>query len=101
MREGRGAVLLDNDSFSRYIWFMTIEQTVQIPADHRVLLEFLAPQEIPEGVAEVTVIINPSVAPKKIQANRPPISRYFGILSPNAYGDGVSYQRKIRDEWDD
>jgi hypothetical protein len=29
-----------------------------------------------------------------------PISRYFAILSPDTYGDGVEYQRKLRDEWD-
>ena len=32
--------------------------------------------------------------------NRKPLSHYFGILSPDAYGDGVAYQRKLRDEWD-
>jgi hypothetical protein len=32
--------------------------------------------------------------------NRKPISRHFGILSPETYGDGVEYQRKLRDEWD-
>jgi hypothetical protein len=32
--------------------------------------------------------------------NRKPISRFFGTL-PGAFGgDGVAYQRKIRDEWD-
>ena len=33
--------------------------------------------------------------------NRKPLSHYFGILSPDAYGDGVAYQRKLRDEWGD
>jgi hypothetical protein len=39
-------------------------------------------------------------AVKAADPNRKPFSRHFGTLSPSAYGDGVAYQRAIRDEWD-
>jgi len=38
---------------------MTIEQTVTIPVDHRVSLEFLAPQEIPVGPARIELTVTP------------------------------------------
>jgi len=38
---------------------MTIEQTVEIPADHRVFFEFLAPREIPVGKARVELKVTP------------------------------------------
>lgn len=38
---------------------MTIEQTVTIPDDRRVSLEFLAPQEIPTGKARIELKVIP------------------------------------------
>ena len=38
---------------------MTITQTVEIPADRRVLFEFLAPKEIPAGPAQVELKVTP------------------------------------------
>jgi hypothetical protein len=38
---------------------MTIEQTVEIPVDHRVFFEFLAPKEIPAGPAKVELKVTP------------------------------------------
>jgi hypothetical protein len=38
-------------------------------------------------------------AVKAADPNRKPISRHFGTL-PGAFGNGVAYQRAIRDEWD-
>ena len=40
---------------------MTITQTVEIPADRRVLFEFLAPQEIPAGKVIVEVKLTPVI----------------------------------------
>jgi hypothetical protein len=37
----------------------TIEQTIEIPADHRVLFEFLAPREIPAGPARLELKVTP------------------------------------------
>jgi hypothetical protein len=38
---------------------MTITQTVEIPASHRVFFEFMAPKEIPTGPARVEVKVTP------------------------------------------
>jgi hypothetical protein len=104
---------------------MTIEQTVDIPPDHRLTIE--VPKEIPTG--ETRVIIQfptpaaqvrdpsgadidlpPSYAPEEAikiatqrlaDPNRKLPSSYIGILPGYFGGDGVAYQRKLRDEWDD
>ena len=92
---------------------MTIEQTVEIPADHRLTID--VPREIPAGpviltftpakkhTADITDTLNDALrraSEKAADPNRRPLSHFFGILSPNTYGDGVAYQRAIRDEWD-
>jgi len=104
---------------------MSITQTVEIPVDHRLTID--VPREVPAGKVILTftpartyseplasfprtLIKNKDPATieealqmaeeKAADPNRKPISRFFGILSPNTYGDGVAYQRAIRDEWD-
>jgi hypothetical protein len=113
---------------------MTIEQTVEIPVDHRLTLEI--PFEIPAGrtilaltlipvsaampVVESTITSqlaklktcladnSPRTTEEALQQaaerladpNRKPISRHFGTHKGILGGDGVVYQRKIRDEWD-
>ena len=72
---------------------MTITQTIEIPADRRIILE--VPPQIPAGKVILSFTPARTATPKKA-----PISRFFGILSPNTYGDGVTYQRELRDEWD-
>ena len=71
---------------------MTIEQTVEIPANHRLTID--VPREVPAG--RTILSFTPAAG-----SDRKPISRYFGIVSLSSYGDGVAYQRAIRDEWDD
>jgi hypothetical protein len=39
----------------------TIQQTVHIPADRRLRLDLTLPEDIPEGQAEMTVILSPTV----------------------------------------
>ncbi|MCL2205240.1 MAG: hypothetical protein FWB82_01800 [Treponema sp.] len=73
---------------------MGITQTVEIPDNHRLTID--VPREVPAGRAILTF----TPAPAAI-SDRKPISYYFGILSQEAYGDGVAYQRKLRDEWGD
>jgi hypothetical protein len=60
-------------------------------------------------IDEFYIQLPPSYSPEEALAiaaqrrsgqNRPPISQYFGIISSGAFGDGVLYQRQIRDEWD-
>jgi hypothetical protein len=78
---------------------MTIEQTIEVPASRRIVLD--VPPQIPAGK---TIIAFTPVSVQKAQTASPgrkPISEYFGILSPGTYGNGVAYQRNLRDEWDD
>ena len=106
---------------------MSITQTVEIPVNHRLTID--VPREVPAGLVILTFtpartysepqagfphtctsVTNKDPATieealqmaeeKAANPNRKPISRFFGILSPNTYGDGVAYQRAIRDEWD-
>jgi hypothetical protein len=68
---------------------MTIEQTVEIPADHRIFFEFLAPKEIPAGPALVELKVTPVIekqernAAKKESADRatPRADRLLGIAA--------------------
>ena len=77
---------------------MTMEQTVEIPPSRRLIID--VPLEVPVGWTKLTFTPAQDQWSEKA-TNRKPISRYFGILSPETYGDGVAYQRKLRDEWDD
>ncbi|GHV84536.1 hypothetical protein AGMMS50230_01440 [Spirochaetia bacterium] len=99
---------------------MTIEQTVEIPVSHRLTIN--VPREVPAGPVVLTFTPKPEVPAaadsnllpsysvedaiqiakqRRSDPNLKPLSHYFGILSPGTYGDGVAYQRKLRDEWDD
>ena len=92
---------------------MTITQTVEIPPNRWLHIE--VPSDVPTGPvilsftparistqkSDPCTVEGALQMEKAADPNRKPISRYFGILSPNTYGDGVAYQRKIRDEWDD
>jgi hypothetical protein len=78
---------------------MTIEQTVEIPADHRVFFEFLAPKEIPVGPAhlelKVTPVLGKQDEPETGDNRATPISdSLLGIFSD--LGD-ISLE-EIRDE---
>jgi len=95
---------------------MSVTQTVDIPASRRLTIE--VPGEVPTGRVFLTFSAAPPAnssrtPPPRTAAealemaiersadpNREPISRHFGTLSPTTYGDGVEYQRAIRDEWD-
>jgi hypothetical protein len=67
---------------------MTIEQTVEIPADHRIFFEFLAPEEIPAGPARVELKVTPvvkeqgkAVSKKEITGATPRADRLLGVAS--------------------
>ena len=68
---------------------MTIEQIVDIPADHRILLEFLAPTEIPAGPARIELKVTPVTEkhgkpmPEKGNVNQttPRADRLLGIAT--------------------
>jgi len=78
---------------------MTIEQTVEVPVSRQLTIE--VPREIPAGRTILTFTPAPAQKTDAAIHKHEPISKYFGILSPGAYGDGVVYQRNLRDEWDD
>ena len=99
---------------------MTIEQTVEIPASHRLTID--VPPEVPTGPVILTFTTaqgqrfdtaslpggSPGTIEEALQMaeekasdpNRKPISRLFGTCKGIFGGDGVAYQRAIRDEWD-
>jgi len=93
---------------------MTVTQTVKIPVNHRLTID--VPSEVPAGLVDIvyfptsttTTKTNRTLedalqraAEKAADPNRRPLSDFFGIISPDTYGDGVAYQRAIRDEWND
>ena len=93
-----------------YIYDMTITQTVDIPADHRLTID--VPHDVPTGRAVLS--LTPAAAPvpaprtaaealyiateRAADPNRKPISRLFGKHPGLFNGDGVAYQRALRDE---
>jgi len=77
---------------------MIVEQTVEIPSDYRLVID--VPREVPVGRALLTFTPAPDEARSDV-SGRKPISHYFGILSPETYGDGVMFQRHLRAEWDE
>ena len=92
---------------------MTIEQTVELPASHRLTID--VPREIPAGRTILAFTPagsltgnNPRTAEEALQMaearaadpNRKSLSRLFGTHQGILGGDGVAYQRSIRDEWD-
>ncbi|MCL1992942.1 MAG: hypothetical protein FWG66_08345 [Spirochaetes bacterium] len=78
---------------------MIIEQTIEIPASRQIILE--VPPEIPVGTTAQVKLVCADPFTTAGANGRTPISQYFGIISPDTYGDGMAYQRKLRDEWDD
>ncbi|MDR0600370.1 MAG: hypothetical protein LBG84_09885 [Treponema sp.] len=74
---------------------MTIEQTVEIPASHRLTIE--VPREIPAGKALLIF------TPAKADGGGKPVSRHFGRLknSKAFAGDPMEIQRRMRAEWND
>ena len=94
---------------------MAIEQTVEIeiPPSHRLFVE--VPQEVPAGKAMLTFTSvsakDDTESAQQIWSNnhnnpeelKEKLQNLHGSLGDNAFGslDGVAYQRKIREEWDD
>jgi hypothetical protein len=78
---------------------MIVTQTVEVPDSHRLTID--VPSEIPAGRTIIAFTPASAQETQDVSPDHKPISQFFGILSPNTYGDGVIYQRNIREEWDD
>jgi hypothetical protein len=90
---------------------MNLEQTVEIPPSHRLFVD--VPQEVPVGKAILT--FTPLSVSKDLKhageiwdvnRNHPEelkakLQNLQGSLGKTAYGgmDGIAYQRKVREEW--
>jgi hypothetical protein len=104
---------------------MSITQAVEVPVSHRLIVD--VPREVPAG--PVILTFTPAsvqkskdrrhdtaplpggsygtveealqaAAEKAADPNRKPISRLFGKHKGIFGGDGVAYQRAVRDEWE-
>jgi hypothetical protein len=65
---------------------MTIEQTVEIPASHRLTIE--VPPEIPAGRAKIRLSISPKAKPVKMSRQIRFDPRLKGAVDPAMYGKG-------------
>jgi len=92
---------------------MIVEQTVEIPIDHRLFIN--VPLDVPAGKAVLTfssyfenkdmeyaekIWDNINANPEELKAS---LKNLQGSLGKDAFGglDGIEYQHKIREEWDD
>ena len=92
--------------------YMTIEQTIEIPADRRIFLD--VPATISAGRVTIAFIADEEeqrirnalkrcyhAAGNDAAENRESLSACIGSHPGFFGGDGVAYQRKLRDEWDE
>ena len=90
---------------------MTIEQTIDIPADHRLILDI--PKEVPADRAQVIIRFPvtenaqtgeaiPSDAKGQTgnEAFRRAISRAYGAWKDNPWTNHIDDVNAMRDEWD-
>jgi len=82
---------------------MVIEQTIEIPPSHRLFLD--VPPEVPAGKTKITFTTVSAVSADKnvlSEELKMKLLNLRGSLGKNAFGglDGVAYQNKIREEWE-
>jgi hypothetical protein len=77
---------------------MTIEQTVEIPADHRLVVN--VPEYIPAGTADMALTIVPRK--KTVYHTAKSLKNLSGRWkdSPRFGRDGREIQKELRSEWD-
>jgi hypothetical protein len=77
---------------------MIIEQTIEIPADHRLVVNL--PEHIPPGTADMEIIILPRK--KTGYHTTKSLKNLSGRWknSPRFGRDGLDIQKEIRSEWD-
>jgi hypothetical protein len=77
---------------------MTIEQTVEIPADHRLVVNL--PKHIPPGTAdmEITILPRKKTGYHTAKSLKNLSGRWKN--SPRFGRDGLEIQKEMRSEWD-
>jgi hypothetical protein len=104
---------------------VTIQQTIDIPADRSVHFDIRLPETVPTGMASIVLVFPGS---KKPEASRPyepkpfpsieelkaeaaakyakmletgvdPMAKFAGTMKDVFAEDGVTYQQRMRDEW--
>jgi len=86
---------------------MIIEQTIEVPTNHQIVLE--VPTEVPAGKTKLTFTVpecaqeiwaNNHISPEELKEK---LQNLRGSLGKDSFGalDGVAYQNKVRSEWDD
>jgi hypothetical protein len=98
----------------RYSYPMTIQQTIDIPVSRRITFE--VPREIPEGVANITLTVEPKTVPgrqpasvisrllhRREERQTRALMNLYGCLANNpAFGnDPAAAIRTERDAWDE
>ena len=78
---------------------MTIEQTIDVPENRRVFLEFLAPKEIPAGPARIELKVTPVLEKQTIpeSAKEKPTPRADALLGILSHVGEISPE-EIREE---
>jgi hypothetical protein len=69
---------------------MIIEQTVEIPADHRLIVEL--PADVPAGTAKVKLSISLGKKPAKMSRQMRNIMKFYGCLKDSPVFEGDPFQ---------
>jgi hypothetical protein len=75
---------------------ITIRQKIEIPENHTIHLEVKVPLEIPQGLAEIWVMVSPSI----FNSPTAEVLKYAGCLQGVWEIDGLAIQEEIRNEWE-
>jgi len=78
---------------------MILDRTIFIPENRRIIIE--VPAVIPTGAAAGIRLTWPVQTINHAAQNSKPVSQYFNMISPETYGNGTVYQRRMRDEWNE
>jgi hypothetical protein len=104
---------------------VTIEQTIDIPADRTVHLSIRLPETVPTGKASIVLVFPGSKSPETPRSYEPkpfpsieelkaeaaakyaemletgidPMAKFAATMKDVFVEDGVTYQQRMRDEW--
>ena len=76
------------------------ERMITVPANRRI--EIIIPDEIPAGeTVSLKLFWPPDNSHDCSLSGRASVSKYAGTIPAEVYGNGLVYQRRLRDEWND